>query len=199
MSHWRTWTGPDQRSPEWLAQRAGMLTASDIATALGINPYESPDDLMYKKCGFRRKQTTECTDYGTRLEPEARDKYCELTGESVFEIGLVPHPKFPWLGGSPDGITDSGKLKEIKCPPKREITPTVPKYYIPQVQLLMEILDLEECDFVQYRPASEDRPQVLVVSKVLRDRQWFAESVPVLERFWNRVLERRKQPLWEGP
>jgi putative phage-type endonuclease len=176
-----------------------MLTASDIATALGINPYESPDDLIYMMCGFRRKQTTECTDYGTRLEPEARDKYCELTGESVFEIGLVPHPKFPWLGGSPDGITDSGKLIEIKCPPKREITPTVPKYYIPQVQLLMEILDLEECDFVQYRPASEGRPQVLTISKVLRDREWFAESVPVLERFWNRVIERRKQPLWEGP
>jgi putative phage-type endonuclease len=170
-----------------------MLTASDIAAALGDNPYQSPQELMYKKCGFRKKESTEYTDYGTKLEPEARDKYCELTGESVFEIGLVPHPKFPWLGGSPDGITDSGKLIEIKCPPKREITSSVPKYYLPQVQLLMEILELEECDFVQYRPG-----QALQITRVLRDRQWFENALPKLQEFWTHVLERRQKGLWEG-
>lgn len=192
MSHWRNWVGPEQRSPEWHALRHGMLTASDIATALGENPYETPDGLMYKKCGFRKVESDEHTRYGTELEPEARDKYCELTGESVFELGVVPHPKYPWLGGSPDGITDSGKLLEIKCPPKRVITPTVPKYYIPQVQMLMEIFDLETCDFVQYKP-----PDVFQINRIERDRAWFAEVLPKLEAFWLRVLERRNLPLCE--
>jgi len=192
MSHWRSWVGPDQRSAEWHTQRSNMLTASDVATALGLNPYETPQDLMYKKCGFRRYQDTSHMDYGTRLEAEARDKYCERTGETVFEIGLVPHPELPWLGGSPDGITDSGKLIEIKCPPKRAITPTVPKYYIPQVQILMEILELEECDFVQYKPN-----ETLQITRVTRDRKWFADAVPKLQEFWNSVLERRTRPLCE--
>jgi len=194
MNKWRDWSGPAQKSPAWYAQRSGMLTASDIATALGINPYESREDLIYKKCGFRRPQSTENTDYGNKYEDEARQKYCALTGETVYEVGLVAHPSFPWLGGSPDGITESGKLLEIKCPPKRAITAEVPKYYVPQIQILMEIFDLEECDFVQYKPG-----EPLQVTNVQRDRKWFYESLPILEKFWQDVLERRKLPLWEGP
>jgi putative phage-type endonuclease len=170
-----------------------MLTASDVAAALGVNPYESRTDLLYKKCGFKRPQSTIWTDYGTRLESEARDKYCAVTGETVFEIGLQAHRDYPWLGGSPDGITDSGKLIEIKCPPKREITSTVPKYYVPQVQILMEIFELEECDFIQYKPNEK-----FEITRVTRDRKWFHESLPILEQFWNDVTERRKLPLWEG-
>ena len=39
-----------QRSEEWLALRGKMLTASDVATAIGENCYETPKDLLYKKC-----------------------------------------------------------------------------------------------------------------------------------------------------
>jgi hypothetical protein len=41
------------------------------------------------------------------------------TDEVVHEIGLCPHPVEKWLGGSPDGVSESGKLVEIKCPPQR--------------------------------------------------------------------------------
>lgn len=190
---WRNWTGPDQRSAEWHLQRSQMLTASDAAAALGQNPYETRNDLIYKKCGFKRPQSTVYTDYGTRLEEEARNKYCAMTGETVFEVGLVPHPSYPWLGGSPDGITESGKLIEIKCPPKREITANVPKYYLPQIQLLMEIFNLDECDFIQYKPNEK-----FEITRVSRDRKWFADSLPVFQQFWYDVIERRKLPLWEG-
>ena len=113
----------------------------------------------------------------------------------MHEIGLVPHPVYRWLGGSPDGITESGKLIEIKCPLRRDITSEVPKHYVPQVQLLMEILDLEVCDFIQYDPRTT--PPIFVVTRLNRDREWFARSLPVMEKFWNDVLERRKRPLCE--
>lgn len=183
----------EQKSDAWLALRNNMLTASDVASVLGVNPYETPDDVMYKKCGFRKRGDYTATEHGNRYEAEARDIYCAKYNEVAHEIGVVPHPVYNWLGGSPDGITDSEKLIEIKCPLRRKITPEVPKYYIPQVQLLMEILDLEVCDFIQYKPD----PYEFVVTRVNRDRDWFQKSLPVMDAFWKRVIERRKLPLCE--
>lgn len=183
----------EQKSDEWLALRNNMLTASDVASVLGVNPYETPDDVMYKKCGFKKRCDWSAADHGNRYEAEARDIYAQKYNETVYEIGVVPHPQHMWLGGSPDGITDSEKLIEIKCPVSRKITNEVPKHYVPQVQLLMEILDLEVCDFIQYRP----EPYEFVVTRINRDRDWFQRSLPIMRDFWNRVIERRKLPLCE--
>lgn len=178
-----------QRSEEWLALRGKMLTASDAATALGVNPYETPDDLIRKKCGNVRFDGNEATEHGNKYENEARDIYCERYGEVSHEIGLHPHPLYKWLGGSPDGITESGKLLEIKCPLRRAIKDEVPVHYMPQLQLLMDILDLESCDFIQYKPVSITwpKPAEFVVTHVKRDRVWFSDSLPVFDVFWQRV------------
>ena len=37
-----------QKSEKWLALRGNMLTASDAATAIGVNKYETPDGLLLK-------------------------------------------------------------------------------------------------------------------------------------------------------
>jgi len=41
----------EQRSDEWYKLREQRLTASDVATAIGMNPYSSRADLVYKKSG----------------------------------------------------------------------------------------------------------------------------------------------------
>jgi hypothetical protein len=112
----------------------------------------------------------------------------------AHEIGLHPHPVYNWLGGSPDGITESGKLLEIKCPMMRAIKDEVPIHYMPQLQLLMEILDLETCDFIQYKPdeLTWPEPAQFQVTHVVRDRQWFAEKLPIMDAFWKRVLYHRQ-------
>lgn len=53
-----------QRSPEWLALRGKMLTASDAATAIGCNHYETPDKLILKKCGFIKFDGNAATEHG---------------------------------------------------------------------------------------------------------------------------------------
>lgn len=178
----------EQRSPEWLALREGMLTASDAATAIGANKYETPEALLTKKVLRRAFKGNEAMDRGTRLEPICRDLYDELYGKKSHELGLVQHPQYPWLGGSADGITECGLLIEIKCPLTREITPVVPTHYIAQIQLNMEILDLDACDFIQYR----DEPYELVVTRVARDREWFAKNLPIMDAFWQKVVEARR-------
>ena len=189
----------DQRTPEWHALRGTMLTASDLATAIGDNPYEKPSDLVVKKCGHNNGwKGNAATEHGTLLEPVARDLYDAAYNQKSHEIGLVQHPVHKWLGGSPDGVTESGRLIEIKCPLTRKIEHKCPKYYFPQIQLLLEVLDLEACDFIQYRPAGflrPDAPQEFDVIEIPRDREWFARILPRAKAFWDEVLERRKTGL----
>jgi len=184
----------EQRSQEWLELRGKMLTASDAATAIGVNVYEKPNDLILKKCGLNKFEGNEATEHGNKYENIARDIYCEKFGEVAHEIGLYPHPVYKWLGGSPDGITESGKLLEIKCPLRRKITDEVPEHYMPQLQLLMEILDLEECDFIQYKPEeiTWPNPPEFMVTHVKRSREWFATQLPIMDEFWKRVLWHRE-------
>lgn len=182
-----------QRSPEWLALRESMLTASDAATATGCNPYESEDGLFVKKVGKRKFSENFAMQRGTELEPIARDLYDSRYNKKSHEIGLVQHPQYPWLGGSADGITECGRLIEIKCPLTRKIENKVPKHYIAQIQLNMEILDLDECDFIQYRPAEGDAPEEFMVTNVKRDKKWFERNFDKMKSFWERVIEGRKK------
>jgi len=191
----------EQRSQEWLDLRENMITASDAASAIGESPYESEDAFVKKKVLRTKWAGNEATAHGTLLEPIVRDLYDQKYNRKSHEIGLVQHRDYPWLGASPDGVTEDGILVEIKCPKSRKITSNVPKHYWPQVQLQLEITDLEECDFVQYRPGDTEsvppKPEEFVVVRVHRDRAWFARVLPVLERVWQRVLKGRVQGLCE--
>ena len=80
------------------------------------------------------------------------------TNTSIYEFGLIPHPKFTAFGASPDGICDTnsppeyiGRMLEIKCPPKRKFTKNVPPHYWMQMQGQLEVCDLDECDFLQVK------------------------------------------------
>jgi len=183
-----------QRTEEWFALRETMLTASDVATSIGISPFSSPKQLLINKRKPSRETRfeTDATRHGTAYEDEAIERFCKETGHKVHPVGIFVHPEYRWLGGSPDGITESCELIEVKCPFKRKIEHHVPVYYYPQVQICMEILNVEACYFIQYKPimAPGDH-EILDIIKVDRNKQWFAEYLPVMKKFWNDVLTYR--------
>lgn len=191
---------PEQRTEAWYRARHERLTASDAATALGLNPYESADELVLKKCGRgERFLGNEATAHGERWEPFVRERFCKETGLDCYEGGLLPHPTIPFLGGSPDGLlTDKdGKycaLLEIKAPLRRKITGVVPTYYMPQLQLLMQICDLPEAYFVEFKPETSWAPEEYVVTKVQREDDWMDVNLPVLRSFWDKVTLCRADP-----
>jgi hypothetical protein len=187
----------EQRSQEWLELRVQMITASDVASAIGDNHYESQDSFVKKKVMKIKWAGNAATEHGTLLEPLVRDLYDTRTGRKSHEIGLVRHKLYPWLGASPDGVTEDGLLIEIKCPLTRKIEAKVPKYYFPQVQLQLEITDLEECDFIQYRPAGPQGAEQFVVVRVKRDREWFAKNLPIMKHAWDRIVKGREVGLCE--
>lgn len=186
----------EQRSEAWLKMRGNMLTASDVATALGQNKYQTPEDLIRKKCGLGEPFLgNEATAWGTKMEPIACEMFEQKYNLKVFELGLIPHEKYPWLGGSPDGLTENNCLLEIKCPMRRKIVPgEVPVHYMAQLQVCMEIMDVESCYFCQYAPfdVTFPAPEVFDVTIVPRDREWFKKYLPVMDAFWKRVLYYRE-------
>jgi len=149
---------PEQRTPEWYAFRNGRLTASDLGTIIGVNPYEKYEKVLKKKCGievpfFMNNNIRR----GVKYEDPIIQIYEYRNKVKVFEYGCLPHPVVGHFGASPDGIVDTGSINqnyigrmvEIKCPKSRPITGFCPGYYHAQVQGQLEVCNLNYCDFVE--------------------------------------------------
>jgi putative phage-type endonuclease len=167
--------GPEQRTEEWFSMRKHRITASDIASCLKknfiicdeyielfhlkgsfkkddrlyCNPYSTEKDFILKKNGYGEFIDNPATRWGNKFELPAQRFYEHLKGEEVWDFGLMLHPSVSWLAASPDGITPSGTMLEIKCPFQRKITGVVPLYYYFQTQIQLEVCGLEKCDYIE--------------------------------------------------
>ena len=174
-----------QRTEEWYRIRNNILTASDCASVLGINPYKSRKQLLREKKGDIKPFIGNfITEHGVKYEPIAIQKYESLYNDKVHETGLYIHKDFDWLGASPDGVTSSGSLVEVKCPFKRIIEHCVPDYYYPQIQVQLDVLDVDNCIFIQYKPSTTDHPEILDVLNVPRDQNWMNEHIGYFYEFF---------------
>ena len=180
-----------QRTPEWYEVRRGLLTASDAAMALGIKPFDSYKGCPRTDCIQKKLDHAPfgniCTFHGQQHEDKAVEFLRDALGERVFEVGLFVHDELPWLAASPDGVTASGILLEIKCPLRRPIMPgVVPHHYMPQVQIQLEVCDMELAWFVQMKPPRLSPTGALEfsITPVHRDRRWFAANVGALRDVW---------------
>ena len=151
---------PEQRSIEWFNMRKSVLTASSFAAALGKCHYTSREQLILDKVSTVEKpyESNPITEWGVKYEEIATKFYEHLKKVKIIEFGMIPHPKFPIFGASPDGICSEdsppeliGRMLEIKCPPKRKFTKSVPQNYMYQMQGQLECCDLDECDFLQVK------------------------------------------------
>jgi putative phage-type endonuclease len=159
---------PAQRSQEWYDYRYTRITASDMAAAIDLNPYEPVESFILKKCDpnfpFRANATV---FHGVKFESTATGIYEHIYNSRVFEFGALPSDKYKILGASPDGICSKytldnkfsdrlGCMLEIKCPVTRDIVTSgkiqgeiCPYYYYCQVQQQLVCCELDVCDFWQ--------------------------------------------------
>jgi len=161
MKHLKRLELPEQRSKEWYEIREHLLTASSLADSLGKGHFQTRDDLLISKTSERKeipKASRVIMEWGVKYEPVATEFYEYLYGVKIIEFGLIPHPELSVFGASPDGICDegspngyTGRMLEIKCPPRRKFTHEVPQHYWMQMQGQLEVCDLDECDFFQVK------------------------------------------------
>ena len=151
---------PDQRTKEWYEQRKKVLTASSLATACNKDHFKSREELILEKISIEDKPfiTNPITEWGVKYEEIATKFYESINHLKILEFGLIPHSEFKIFGASPDGICSNdspdeyiGRMLEIKCPPKRKFTKTVPEHYKMQVLGQLECCGLDECDFLQVK------------------------------------------------
>jgi len=164
-----------QGSPEWLASRAGRVTASMVSATLmkpetaGFRDYQAQlvaEILTGKPQGS--SFTNEHMQFGTETEPLARSAYEAETGFSVDEVGLCIHPTIERAGPSPDGLVGDSGLVEIKCPKPAThlaylIAGVVPAGYKNQMMWQMACAERNWCDFVSFRPDLPENLQLFVV------------------------------------
>ena len=166
-----------QGGDQWLAARAGCLTASAIADMLA----KTKTGEAASRASLRARLVAErltgipqdgfsnaAMQWGNEQEPFARAAYEIHSGNLVDQTGLVMHPSIPYAGASPDGLIDDCGLVEIKCPNtathiKYLLSGDAPKEYQPQMLWQMECTERKWCDFVSFDPRMPSHLQLFVV------------------------------------
>lgn len=190
----------EQRSPEWFAARCGKATASCIAdiiattkTGWGASRANYAAKLVAERLtgvsaeGF----SNAAMQWGTDMEPEAREAYSFRQDVDVAEIAFVDHPTIAMSGASPDGLVGDDGLVEIKCP----ITAThiatllggsVPSKYYTQIQWQLACTGRKWCDFASYDPRLPESMR-LFVERVHRDDDEIARLEGLVREFLDEV------------
>jgi putative phage-type endonuclease len=154
---------PQQKSREWYEYRYNFITASNLWKLFG-SPAQL-NSLIYEKCKpidlDLQESRNACTEgplhWGVKYEPVTVQIYEHMYDTMVGDFGCIPHPKYPFIGASPDGINIDpknnryGRMLEIKNIVNREITGIPKEEYWIQTQIQMETCGLDECDFVETR------------------------------------------------
>ncbi len=110
----------EQGSEEWKLLRLSKITASDISSIIGVNPFKSRDKLMHcKKTGYQ-EPTNEAMQRGTILEPYARELYEEQFGYKMtptVHVGVDAEKSgdctwvnHDWAMCSTDGLKEDGTV-----------------------------------------------------------------------------------------
>ena len=181
----------EQGSPEWLALRVGLPTAScfdKIITTKGV-PSKSAKKYIYQLAGERmlgfspEGYQNDAMIRGNELEPEARAAYEFITERKVKEVGFCFKDDRKLYGASPDGVIGEDGGLEIKCPTLAVAIEyldkgKLPTAYVQQVQGTLLVTGRLWWDFLSYYPGL---PPLIV--RVERDEKLIAALSYELESF----------------
>ena len=137
-----------------------MITASEVYQVFGSE--SARRDVMMRKLEPRPQgegPPITALAWGTRFEPIAKRIYEERTDCAITDVSCVQHPRYAFLGASPDGLIVPnkddprryGRLVEFKCPISRAPKEEIPPGYIHQMQMQMECTGIDECEYVEFR------------------------------------------------
>lgn len=180
-----------QGTDEWLALRAGCITASSfksLVTSRGEKTASSTRDtylnqVIAERLTGKPVDTFKNADMerGNEREGAARDLFAAIMEVDVKEVGFHLHDDYD-IGCSPDGLftLESDTGVEIKSP--RASTHVrymrnkkLPVEYVQQVQLSMWLLEVDHYFFCSYHP---DLKPLIV--EVKRDDEFIDKAVPIL-------------------
>ena len=215
----RMYGANDQRTEAWHAKRSEMITASEVYGVFGSE--SARREVMMRKLEPKppgEGNAVPALLWGTRFEPVAKKIYEERTQCTITDVSCVQHPRYTFLGASPDGLivpnSDDpkryGRLVEFKCPISRAMKAEIPPGYIHQMQMQMECTGIDECEYVEFRfkqvnysewVRSTEQKGVFTVyedGKVVYDKDIYEDTTQVIYWLLNSIKEDfvPKDPEW---
>lgn len=172
-------------SPEWIAARRDLVTATDIPVLLGLSPWRCEADLADEKLGLAEAQEeTTRMRLGSFLEPFIARLYTERTGIAVTRWkNLAVHPGIPWAAASPDYRSRRrDRLVEIKR--YSRVADGLPQHVEAQVQWQLGVTGYTRADVAIL--TSDD---LLDPFPVLFDLEQFEALVEIAADFRRRLAE----------
>ncbi len=154
-----------QGTPEWLAVRCGVPSASNFDLIIDTkgNPSKQRQKYLYRLAGEKITGVSEETyqngamKRGIEMEPEARETYELITDAQVQQVGFCLVDGAHAFGASPDGLIGDDGLLEIKCPTLAVhvgylLGKVLPADYYQQTQGQLLVTGRAWLDFVSYYP-----------------------------------------------
>jgi len=155
----------EQRTDAWYIEAQQMLTASQFAVILqdGLTRGKLVVEKASGKLEPVPRRTVVLTmdlnpfTWGIRFEPVVNQIYCHLTKTEIKDMGRLRHKTELKLAASPDGMVVKGpperygRFVEFKAPVTRTLLNKIPKDYVIQMQIQMEVGDVEECDYLEVK------------------------------------------------
>jgi len=184
----------EQGTPEWLAARCGIVTASTVGQLItpktikpAVNDYSRAlaVTLTAERITGHVEPIHENQDMlrGTLDEPFARDKYAEHFAP-VTEVGFMVRDDFGFrLGYSPDGLVGEDGLIEIKSRRQKKHLATiladeVPLENMAQCQAGLLVSGREWLDYVSFCSGMP-----LYTRRVFPDPKWFTAIIEAVSSF----------------
>jgi hypothetical protein len=157
--------GIKQQTDAWHVARMATIGGSSMATIQGINPYATIGRLIRERLGLAKFAGDIKPQWGNLFEDILKRFVehilsCTIRGEDLYVLGR------PGTSYSPDGLAVVSRaqvlkrcigydpddfraypreeiaLMEFKCPYSRLPNGTAPKYYVPQVLMGLDLLQL---------------------------------------------------------
>lgn len=198
---------------EQLEQRKGLITASDAAAVLGLNPWKGPLDVWNEKVnGAAPFRGNFKTRRGHAVEPLLLEwlgeKKAPLVLKPAGDVTLV-HPVLSWLGATPDALlfdraedkrpVANGEAKStglVEHWTDEDGDPKVPDYYHPQVVVQMAVTGVAKTFVVaEMIDPRESEPWII---EVARDAELEAIVLEELDDFRRKHIETRTPPPLDG-
>lgn len=187
---------------EWLDYRRAGIGSSEIATIVGLNPYETPYQLWRRKIGLDEpKSETFAMKAGHYLEDAVSQFWSDATGRQIIKASagdwIVRNDDKPFVQVSPDRTywlddnrsNDNKGILECKTTQRAIDADDLPKTWFCQVQYQLGGAEIQQGSIAWLTAGREFGYQDLTLVP-----DFYAWLVEEAERFWVDNVMGGKEP-----
>ena len=188
---------------EWLKHRESGIGSSEVATIVGLNPWETPYQLWRRKVGLDApKQENFAMKAGHYLEDAVSLFWQDETGQQVIKSSagdwLIRDDERPYLQVSPDRTywladmphsNENKGILEIKTTQKSIDEDDIPKHWFCQVQYQLGVAGYQYGSLAWLTQGREFGYKNLAFVP-----DFFAWLVEEVEKFWLDNIQAKQEP-----